>query len=328
MDLRYGANPDRLLSVRRFACMEGRAKNLELYRVTNAAGLDFEVLVDRCLGIGNLYVDGGLVSYLSETGPVHPAYYEPEGHGWLRSFGGGFLATRGLDQVGEPCHGAGLHGRIDNIPAQQLCSRVTELDHVLHGEISGVMRQSCHQGEFLELRRTIRFRHDQRRIWLEDEIINRGGAPCPFQLLYHVNFGPPFLRPGTQISLPAGKSEGWDEAAHRRLANCRAMPDIGATVQDYLWLHATEPTSSGLSTVHVDNGALRVTLEYETAHLPILGQWVRAENGCFVLALEPTNSHLRGRDWEREQGSLPCLAPGQHHTIRLTFAFSAGRSKV
>ena len=121
MERCYLSNPDVLLRIQKFQYTEGRAKGTEAFRVTNAAGLDFTVLIDRAMGIGDLFYKGERISFLTENGVVNPAYYEPEGTNWLRSFGGGFLCTCGLDQVGEPCEGHGIHGRIDNIPAHWHC---------------------------------------------------------------------------------------------------------------------------------------------------------------------------------------------------------------
>ena len=139
MNRKYLSNESVLLDVRRLTVAEGRGKGVDLFRITNSAGLDFDVIIDRAMAIGQLRVDGQLISYTSETGIVHPCFYEKDGFGWLRSFGGGFLATCGLAQVGEPCEGHGLHGRIDNIPAEQVSWRRWWEDDVLWAEISGTM---------------------------------------------------------------------------------------------------------------------------------------------------------------------------------------------
>lgn len=314
------SNDSVLLDVRRMTCAEGRGKGTDLFRVTNAAGLDFDVLIDRCMGIGPLRADGQLISYTSETGIVHPAYYEKDGFGWLRSFGGGFLATCGLTQVGEPCTGHGLHGRIDNIPAEQVSWKRFWKDDTLWAEISGMMYEVSHQGEYLSLRRTIRLNHCHKKIWVEDTVENLGNKPQPFMLLYHINMGAPFLRPGTQVILPQGSIQTFDPAAESHTAYCNLVPDVSEEGLDLLWLHHPQK-ADGMHAAMVDNGSRQVRIAWSADTLPILGQWMLLQSNDYVLALEPTNTHLQGQDWESANGSLQYLNPGETRHAELEFSF-------
>ena len=237
MNREHISNEAVLLDVRRMTCAEGRGKGVDLFRVTNLAGLDFDVLIDRCLGIGSLRVDGQMISYTSETGIVHPSYYNKEGFEWLRSFGGGFLATCGLRQVGEPCEGHGLHGRIDNIPAEEVSWKRWWEGDTLWAEISGTMYEACHQGEYLRLRRSIRLNHREKKIWVEDGVENLGAVPQPIMLLYHINMGAPFLKPGTVVTLPESKIQCFDEASRSHVMYSGQVPDVSSERLDLLWLH-------------------------------------------------------------------------------------------
>ena len=320
MNREHISNESVLLDVRRMTCVEGRGKGVDLFRVVNAAGLDFDVLIDRCMGIGSLRVDGQLISYTSETGIVHPAYYEKEEFGWLRSFGGGFLATCGLRQVGEPCEGHGLHGRIDNIPAEQVSWRRYWEGDILWAEISGIMYEACHQGEHLSLRRTIRLNHREKKFWVKDTVQNIGSTAQPFMLLYHINMGAPFLRPGTKVDLPQSRIEPIDAVAENHIDCCRLVPDVSQERLDLLWLHHPEE-NNGEQTAVVDNGSRRVSITWSSDVLPILGQWELLHPRGYVLALEPTNTHLQGQTWEKENGSLQMLAVDESIQTALCFAF-------
>lgn len=319
MSRNYISNESVLLDVRRLTVAEGRGKGVDLFRITNSAGLDFDVIVDRCMAIGQLRVDGQLISYTSETGIVHPSYYDKDGFGWLRSFGGGFLATCGLSQVGEPCEGHGLHGRIDNIPAEQISWRRWWEDDVLWAEISGVMYEVSHQGEYLRLHRTIRVCHNEKKIWVEDIAQNQGSKAQPFMLLYHVNLGAPFLQPGAKITLPENRIQCFDDIAQSHTACCETMPDIGEEPLDLLWLHHT--AQPGLQTAKVESGGKTFTMTYTGDTLPVLGHWELVQERDFVLALEPTNTHLQGQDWEKQNGTLQYLAPDEQLKTQLEFSF-------
>jgi len=321
MERCYLSNPDVLLRIQKFQYTEGRAKGTEAFRVTNAAGLDFTVLIDRAMGIGDLFYKGERISFLTENGVVNPAYYEPEGTNWLRSFGGGFLCTCGLDQVGEPCEGHGIHGRIDNIPAQQVCSRITEEDGVLWGEVSGVMRQTCHQGVSYELRRTLRFRHDAAKITLADTVVNMGEGDQPYMLLYHVNFGCPFLTPETRLEGEILSSLPLDPNTAANPDDFHVMPPMDGELHDYLYLHDVKADDAGRAEVSVAGEKTRVTVSWPKGELNALAQWRRCVRGCYVMATEPTNTHVMGQDYERENGTLQKLAPGEKREISLEFGF-------
>jgi len=320
MNREHISNASVLLEVRRMTCAEGKAKGVDLFRVTNAAGLDFDVIIDRCMGIGQLRADGQLISYTSETGIVHPTFYEKEGFGWLRSFGGGFLATCGLRQVGEPCEGHGLHGRIDNIPAEEVGWRRWWEGDTLWAEITGTMYEACHQGEYLCLRRTIRLNHKEKKIWVEDAVQNLGSTPQPFMLLYHINMGAPFLKPGTRVALPQSRIQPVDPMAAAHTDCSSLVPDVSQERLDLLWLHHTEDSGKAQTAV-VDNGSRQVSITWSADTLPILGQWELLQPRGYVLALEPTNTHLQGQAWEKENGSLQMLAPDKVVRTALCFSF-------
>ena len=314
------SNESVLLDVRRLTCAEGRGKGTDLFRITNAAGLDFDVLIDRCMGIGQLRVAGELISYTSETGIVHPAYYDKEAFGWLRSFGGGFLATCGMTQVGEPCEGHGLHGRIDNIPAEEVSWRRWWEADTLWAEVSGTMYEVAHQGEYLRLRRTIRLNHREKKLWVEDVAENHGSTSQPFMLLYHVNLGAPFLKPGTTVCLPENRLQCFDAASESNRQFSKQVPDVSEQRLDLLWLHHMEPAQT--HTAVVDNGYRKMTMTWSADTLPILGQWELLWPRDYVLALEPTNTHLQGQAWEKNNGTLRQIAPGERVKNSLTFAFA------
>jgi hypothetical protein len=67
---------------------------------------------------------GEPVSFISKTGVSTPAYFEENGFGFLRNFTYGLLTTCGLTYMGAPCVDEGtqlgLHGRISNIPADDV----------------------------------------------------------------------------------------------------------------------------------------------------------------------------------------------------------------
>ncbi|MEO0565399.1 MAG: DUF4432 family protein, partial [Chloroflexota bacterium] len=96
-----------LADVRPFTYDDGRAQGMHGYHVYTGTGLSFDVFAGRALDIGSFNYRGHALAWSSANGPVHPAYYEPNGLGWLRSFPGGLVTTCGLDQFGAPSDDTG-----------------------------------------------------------------------------------------------------------------------------------------------------------------------------------------------------------------------------
>src|SRR5438105_3006822 len=109
--------------VRMLERAEGKARGLRLADVFTGSGFRFEVLLDRALDIGAAEFCGRPLAWLHPAlGP--PAQFEPQGRGWLRTFGGGLITTCGLTHIGQPDSDAGedfgLHGRISHLPADHV----------------------------------------------------------------------------------------------------------------------------------------------------------------------------------------------------------------
>jgi hypothetical protein len=100
---------------RHYTLRDGRSKHVDAIDVDAGSGLCFTVLPDRGLDISLASYKGLNLVYLTPNGEAHPAFYEPEGLGWLRTFFGGLLTTCGLTYLGAPGidgeQPLGLHGR-------------------------------------------------------------------------------------------------------------------------------------------------------------------------------------------------------------------------
>ena len=118
MDVRH------LADIRPFELSDGPERGVRCLRVRNAAGLNFTILADRGMGLYDAQFQGVPLAFISAVGVTHPAYAEPQGMGWLRTWPGGLLTPCGLTQVGSPCNDngeeLGIHGRLSNLAAQQV----------------------------------------------------------------------------------------------------------------------------------------------------------------------------------------------------------------
>src|SRR5512138_403538 len=137
---------DQLAGIRLVEAAEGKARGCRLLDVWTGSGLRFQVNADRTLDLSFGEFQGLPLAWRSPAGDVNPAFYEPQGAGWLRSFAGGLLTTCGLDQFGVPNQDGdaelGLHGRISNCPAVQVNHRAGWNGESYELEISGEVRQA------------------------------------------------------------------------------------------------------------------------------------------------------------------------------------------
>lgn len=136
--------------------------------------------------------------------------FDTHGQEALRSIIGGLFFTCGLQNICGPCETDGveypMHGRIRTTPAEHLCadSYWDGDNYVL--EVRGEMRESELFGTNLVLRRTIRSVYGSGRLEIIDRVENQSPEEAQLMLMYHCNFGYPFLRPGTRLVLPSNSS--------------------------------------------------------------------------------------------------------------------------
>ncbi len=300
---------------------EGVERGLEVIEVRTGAGLDFDLLPSRGLDIGAALVFGRSLAWHSASGfPLPERVDVRTQEGFHRGFGGGLLTTCGLSNVGEPCEDEGIeytqHGMAMVTPAFDVCASGEWQGDEYAMMVRGRTREAGLYADKLEKTRTVTTRLGEARLELEDVVENIGAAPCALMILYHVNVGWPLLAPGAAI-------EARSEAREVVLGNGRGWNEVAAPCADYetnVIEHRIAPDGDGMARVTLRSGAMRIELAYDAAALPRFTQWRQYGAGDYVLGLEPGNVGVRGRAWERANGSLPMLAPGETRTFRMNIS--------
>ncbi|KAK1827975.1 hypothetical protein QBC39DRAFT_375133 [Podospora conica] len=118
-------------------------------RLVSGGGLKLELHPDRAMDIGAVTVDGVLIAWMSPVGMASPAAYDSAGSNWLRTFGGGLLATCGLENHGPAGvdgmlgENLGLRRRI-TVPLGGTAFTVSDIDrHQLGAERAAAARLCC-----------------------------------------------------------------------------------------------------------------------------------------------------------------------------------------
>jgi hypothetical protein len=269
-------------------------------------------------------------------GPVHPKFVnlsDRGGLGWLRGFDEAIVRC-GLDSNGAPCTDEvvdnngnraevrlPLHGRIANLPASRL-----EVE-VLPGEepelsVTGVVEESELFGPALRLTSRISTAHGGNFLTIEDEITNLRGVPGELELVYHCNFGPPFLDAGARMLAPARSVSPRDARAAEGIAGYDRYlgPTAGYVEQVYFYELAAASDGRTLAALASAAGDKAVVLRFRGSELPCLTQWkdTAATGDGYVTGLEPGTNYPNPKPFERRQGRVVKLPPGGSYRIGLT----------
>jgi len=316
---------------------DGKARGLRAADFRTGTGFRFTVLIDRGLDISHAEFRGRPVGWISPTEEASPAFFEPEGLGFLRTFYAGLLTTCGLTYCGAPCEDQGerlgLHGRISHTPAYDLAviQHWDADDYIMF--LSGKLRQAIVFGENLELRRKISARLGESRLIVEDEIENLGFKDTPFMILYHVNTGFPVVDAGARLISPTLSAKPRDAEAEKGKDEYASFPPPVAGYAEQVFYHEMKPDRHGLVSAAIVNeslpeGPFGVYITYSKEVLPRFIEWKMVGEGEYVVGMEPANCFVTGRADERRAGTLQFMKPGEIRHTRLEIGVLDGADAV
>lgn len=315
---------DQVAGIKSLQVADGLAKDCRILQVWTGSGLSFSVLADRALDIGECHYKGISLTWKSAVGDVHPAFYEPQGSGWLRNFSGGFFVTCGLDQFGYPNideeEDLGLHGRISNLPARYVNHRTYWQDDLYVLEISGEVRQARVFGENLVLKRKILTWMGSNKIRLEDIVTNESYEKHPLMILYHFNLGYPLLSECAQLNVNVSNTIPRDDNAKKGLKEWMSFQKPTKNYCEQVFQQMAVADQDGNVNIALINSELGLELrwKYDQADLPFLYQWKMMGQGLYVLGVEPANCiGMHGRADTRAKDNLTFLEPGESRCFTL-----------
>ena len=305
-----------------YTLSEGRAAGIRAVDFRTTRGLEFTVLLDRGMDISEARYKGMSLCWRSCAGDVAPAFYDPRGLEWLRTFFGGLLTTCWLTQVGAPStdegEELGLHGRISCAAAEKVSYLEDWSGDDLLLSVTGLLREASLFGSHLEMQRTIIARADGAGITVRDRIVNAGARTTPCMLLYHINTGFPLLDDQADLILPTTNVEPRDKEAEEGKEDYAQIHGPVPAYKEKVYFHTMKADGEGWVTCalvnHGLNGGLGLRLRYRSLELPCFTQWKMLGEREYVLGIEPGNCLPMGRAAERAAGRLVQLDVGQEIT--------------
>lgn len=328
-----------LAGAKRYELADGKAKGVEAVDLWTGSGFAFTVLPGRGMDIAWASYKGVPIGYMSKTGIAGPAYYESEGFRWLRNFFAGLLTTCGLSNAGSPCTdkdpllGAeehGLHGRISNMGADNVCVREEWQGGRFVMTVSGRLRESRLFGENLTLTREISTGMGESALRIRDVVENEGFRPQPLMILYHVNLGYPLLDDGSRLVCRSRRITANTAIAEAELDQYHRIGPPVEGALERLYFHDSEADAQGNAAAALvnDNLELGAYVRFNRNQLPNLIQWKQLAAAEYVLGVEPANCLPVGRVQQRERGGIETLDPGQKKTIELEIGILDGKEAI
>lgn len=325
---KYTGAPWQAGGVRKMRFVEGPEDGTEVIQFETGTGLYFNVLPSRGLDIASTKYCGASISFDIPAGEAHPAYFDPRGVQWLKTFFGGLVTTCGMTWTGAPNtdqgEELGLHGRFSHLAAR----------HVRIGDewngnrrrlwAAGEIRESILFGANILCRRTISTEVGSNTIVIEDRIRNEGFTQQPHQYLYHINIGHPVMDENTEL-LIRSKLTPRDETAQDGIENYNRFEKPVAGYKEKVYYHEIKADPKGFAHVALvnepfNNGqGLGVHIRYRRRELHRFTQWKNIGMGEYVCGLEPCNCSVEGRAKDRGDGSLLYLKPGEekHYFVEI-----------
>jgi Domain of unknown function (DUF4432) len=332
--------------IRQLVFDNGVERGVRTAEVRTAAGLQFDVLLDRALDLGSATLGGIPFAWRSGNGFRHPGLHENSDEGglsWLRSLDG-LLVTAGLDHTlfGNTTDATGyaypprteiqhgLHGRLTAIPG-----RLTEATEVWTGDecvlrVRGEVIQATSFGEHLRLTRTIEVDFAGTEIRLHDVVDNLGFERTPHMFLYHFNFGWPLVDEGTEFVAPIARHLWASDSVAEQNTSYRVMSAPQRGFVEQVTEHELVPGADGRHRVGLirADGERGVELSWDAATMPHFFEWQNLRDGQYAVGLEPSSHAVAGDNAARADGTMTWLEHGESREYRTTLRVLQGATET
>jgi hypothetical protein len=167
---------------------------------------------------------------------------------------------------------------------------------------------------------------------IEDIVENRRSTPWEMQLLYHCNFGGPFLEEGSRLVAAVRSVAPRDTRAAEGVQwwNVFGPPQAGFVEQVYF----LEPLwdEEGRTRVMLVNssGDKAVSILFSRNELPYFTLWKNTSSlqDGYVVGLEPATNYPNKKRFERTKGRVVKLGVGEKYRAKILIEVHLGRSEV
>ena len=264
------------ISVMEVTFDHGKEKGLSAIMVRNGP---FECIVvkDHALDIAHASFCGVGVSFISRNG------LSASKNDFVKSFEGGLLYTCGLDNVSNCVEGVYTHGTLHGTPAENVRYDVKDGKVYIGADIAttGLFCDS------LILHREICVNGNG--VTVNDRIENTRGVDSSYCLLYHCNFGAPFLAKGGEVKIDYLSREGITTLAKENESAASQITAPISNAEEVVYYHTVKSPRARYENQEL---GLAVTVHYDQEKLPVLLEWKSMAEDDYALGLEPATTRF------------------------------------
>ncbi len=290
--------------------------------IEGAHGLSFTIVPDRALDIADTRFAGRSISFLEKNGIQTPERYETLDKQKETNFFFGLLSTCGLGNTGPSCIDGGVlfgqHGDITNQRANHVV-----IERTADGaEVSGDVWNTSPLGMIFRLHRRISYQDSIQRISVEDTVENESEVKQQLCIMYHYNFGHPFLSEALQLSIDSDQVVPRDAEAQTHQSSLLEISPPNELFLPQVFYHSFRKKGWTSVILHNPEEKIRVELSFNTATLPCMNHWKMFRPNRYVLSLEPCNVFPYGRVRQRQEHVALYLGSHEQMTFHTQVQFS------
>ncbi len=271
--------------------------------------------------------------------PVNPSFVnllDHGGFGWLKGMNE-TLTRCGLYSIGPAGTDEAtgefltLHGRIANTPASTVAIEVIAGDKT-EIAVTGLVHETRFFGQHYLLSTRISTFVGSDTISVRDNVTNLTDKPQELELIYHCNFGAPFLDEGTRLFAPAREIVPQTARAAEDIQTWSyykaADPDYTEQCNLMSYYADSQDRTLAMLVNHLSDKA--VAVRWNVRELPCFTQWklTSGEHDGYVTGLEPSTAFPNFKAFEREAGRVIILAPGQTRQSGVQLQFLDNAIKI
>lgn len=307
----------------------GNGRGVRWLQFRTGTGFSFDVSLDRGMDVGFCDYRGYSLAWIPPTDFKGPWYFDQtDGFGWLRTAMGGLLNTCGLIHIGNPDktdasqyrfppiqkEAYGVHDRAAVTPARLIHAGERWEDDRCFLEATGEIIQARVYGENLKMVREYQAVLGESRFIIRDTINNIGYAPTRHQLLYHLNFGFPFVDNGSELVAPLSPDEPAVVLAgdHKKGYSFDSFTDPQDDWQFMVYRIPMKADQDEGVPVAIINPVMKmgIYLIYHQNQFPVFLMTCLMSPGNYMVCLEPCTNELTGGQMDLDK-SGGYLQPGQ-----------------
>lgn len=270
------SNRKQIISIYEIMFTSNREKGIEGILVNNG---DLELLINKsnALDISFVKYKGKNISFLSKNG------LNTNRSSFQEHFEGGFLYTCGLDNISTCVKDAPMHGSLHYAKAENI--NITSSDDTVI--IEGSVRLCGLFQKNLLLKR--KYIITDSSISINDEVINEGYLEENYVLLYHINYGYPFLDSCLELNIPTTRIDSVTDIAEKNKDKYLIIQEPEDDFFEHVFYHYL---SNGHIELYNPKINTKVTMDYSIDDFPYTIEWKSMASGDYALGIEPSISRF------------------------------------